>query len=96
MNHIPVNFKYDIPKLYEQQDSNEMIAMALYYVPYSDWRFIVLEHSALQNLFYCWVEPENEYQYVTIEQLLSIAYDYDVDIILDTNFKPQPLKEVML
>ncbi len=97
MNHIPMNFNHNLPKLYEQQDSDEIVTMALYYVPYSDWRWIILEleYSTLQNLFYCWVEPEQEYQYITVDKLLEVAYEYNVDIVLDTTFIPTSLKNLM-
>ncbi len=95
MSHIPTNFKYEIPKLYEQQDSDEMIAIAIYYVPYSDWKWYILEYSQLQNLFYCYVEPENEYRYCSVDELLQTAYDYGVDIELDVEFEPLLLKDVI-
>ena len=94
MSHIPTNFQYKIPKLYEQQDSDEMIAIAQYFVPLSDWKWIILEYSNLQKLFYGYIEPENEYRYFTSDELLQTAYDYDIEIILDTNFIPKPLKEL--
>jgi len=94
-HYIATNFNTPIPALYEQQDSDEIIAKAIYYVPYSDWKWIVLEFSKLQNLFYCYVLPEQEYQYVTIDKLIQMAYEYDVEVILDTDFVPKPLKELI-
>ena len=95
MSHITTNFKHNIPKLYEQIDNDEIVAFAKYKVPYSDWIWYILEYSTLQNLFYCYVQPEQEYQYVTVDKLLQITYEYGVEIVLDTAFIPTPLKDLV-
>ena len=95
MSHIPVNFQYKIPRLYEQHDLDEQIVYARYTVPNSDWIWNILERSALQNLFYGYVEPEGEFLYFTIDSLGKTAMDYDVNIELDIDFHPIPLKDLL-
>ena len=92
--HIPVNFRNKIPKLYEQQNRDSDIVYAIYYIEGSDWRWFIFESSSLQNLFYGYSEPCDEYHYFTIEDLQKITYEYGVDIELE-NIKPTSLKELL-
>jgi len=92
MNTINTNFNNKIPKLYEQQDTKKKIIYGRYFVHGSDWIWNILEYSKLQKLFFAYVEPEEEYQYVSINELENISYDYGVNINLDFAFEPIPLE----
>jgi len=95
MNHINTNFTSTIPNLYEQQGLDEIVAYAKYTVPLSDWRWYIFEYSKLQKLFYGYIEPEQEYRYFTIDELVKTAYDYDIEIFLDSGFKPKTIGEIV-
>ena len=95
MSHIPINFQHKIPRLYEQHDKDEKIVYARYIVPTSDWVWNILERSALQQLFYGYVEPEGKFLYFTIDSLAKTTMDYDVNIELDVGFEPRLLKEIL-
>lgn len=85
----------DIPRLYEQQDKNNDIVYLKFHIEQSDWCWYILEYSELQKMFYAYVMPEAEFQYVTIDQLTKISYEYDVHIHEDYNFKRQALKNIL-
>ena len=92
---ISTNFNTDIPKLYEQQDKKHQVAYVKYSVPGSDWTWYILEYSKSQQLFYGYLEPDNEYGYFTIDELIRVILEYNVDIEQDVTFKPQMLHELI-
>ena len=91
---IITNFNSDIPKIYDQQRSNNPKVYARYFIDDSDWEWLVLEYSKLQRLFFGLILPENKLTYFTVEELQKVELEYGVKVELDTNFKIIDLKEI--
>ncbi len=93
---IITNFNNDIPKIYDQQrsDNPNPKVYARYFIDNSDWQWLVLEYSKLQKLFFGLILPENKLAYFTVEELNNIELDYGVKVELDTNFIITELKEI--
>lgn len=91
MNHVPINLR-EIPKLYEQQSSKKKFIYAKFYIEGSDWSWSVLEYSKLQHLLYCYIEPEQEFSYITIDELSKTSLEYDVEIELKNYAIPKELQ----
>ena len=91
---IITNFNSDIPKIYDQQRSNNPKVYARYFIDDSDWEWLVLEYSKLQRLFFGLILPENKLTYFTVEELQKVELEYGVKVELDTNYKIIDLKEI--
>lgn len=94
---IITNFNSDIPKIYDQQrsDNSNPKVYARYFIDNSDWEWLVLEYSKLQRLFFGLILPENQLAYFTVEELNKIEFDYGVKVELDLYFKVKDLKELL-
>lgn len=92
---IITSFNNEIPKIYEQQRSDNLKVYARYFVINSDWEWLVLEYSKLQRLFFGLILPEEQLVYFTVEELQKVQFDYGVTIELDLDFKPTNLKEFL-
>jgi len=90
---IITNFNNAIPKIYDQQRSDNPKVYARYFIDNSDWEWLILEYSKLQRLFFGLILPENKLTYFTIEELQKVELDYGVKVELDSNFKITELKE---
>ena len=90
---IITNFNSDIPKIYDQQRSNNQKVYARYFIGNSDWEWLILEYSKLQRLFFGLILPENKLAYFTVEELNKIEFEYGVKVELDYEFKITELKE---
>ncbi len=90
IKHIP-NITGEIPMIYEQQQQNTQFIYAKYYIPNSDEVWNIMEYSKLQRLFWGYLEPENIVKYFTLEDLIQIADEYDVDIELNFLLTPEQL-----
>lgn len=91
MNYMPINLR-EIPKLYEQQSSKKKFIYAKFYIEGSDWSWSILEYSELQHLLYCYIEPEKEFCYITIDELTKTSVEYDVEIELKNYAIPKELQ----
>ncbi len=91
---IITNFNSDIPKIYDQQRSNNQKVYARYFIGNSDWEWLIFEYSKLQRLFFGLILPENKLTYFTVEELEKVELEYGVKVELDTNFKIIDLKEI--
>lgn len=91
---IITNFNSDIPKIYDQQRSNNPKVYARYFIDDSDWEWLILEYSKLQRLFFGLILPDNKLTYFTVEELQKVELEYGVKVELDTNFKIIDLKEI--
>ena len=91
---IITNFNNAIPKIYDQQRSDNPKVYARYFIDNSDWEWLVLEYSKLQRLFFGLILPENKLTYFTVEELQKVELEYGVKVELDTNFKIIDLKEI--
>lgn len=90
---IITNFNNDIPKIYDQQRSDNLKIYARYFIDNSDWQWLILEYSELQRLFFGLILPEKKLDYFTIEELEQVALTYGVEVELDSNFKVIDIKE---
>ena len=91
---IITNFNNNIPKIYDQQKSDNPKVYARYFIYNSDWEWLILEYSKLQKLFFGLILPENKLAYFTVEELQKVELDYGVKVELDYEFKVIDLKEL--